>query len=402
MNYKIFALLLCSTCFLAGCKSLDDAPIDPNNPNESENPSENPPISSISVSVKNAFPNLSFTKPLDFQSPNDGTDRIFVVEQGGIIRVFPNNESQSEHSLFLNISNQLVNRDELGLLGLAFHPNYSSNGFFYLMYTPTDELAVISRFQVSSDNANVASNDSELVLLEIPQPFANHNGGQLAFGPDGFLYIASGDGGSAGDPQGNSQNLSNLLGKILRIDVDNTANGLNYDIPSDNPFITNNNARSEIYAYGLRNPWRFSFDVNTDLLWLADVGQNELEEIDIIENGGNYGWNTKEGTRCFISATCDNIGLIDPIFEYEPINNDRSITGGYVYYGDSTPSLKSLYVYGDFISGRVWALTTNLNENLSNQLLVDLGFNISSFGTDNFNELYICGFDGNIYKLIEN
>ena len=355
-----------------------------------------------SILLQNAFPNLTFSRPLDLQSPADGTDRIFVVEQGGVINVFPNNETTPESEVFLDISGNLVSRDELGLLGLAFHPNYASNGLFYVTYTPTSDVAVVSSFRVSTTDTDVAEPTSETILLRIPQPFANHNGGQLAFGADGYLYIASGDGGSGGDPQGNAQNLSNLLGAILRIDVDNSDNGLEYAIPADNPFLDNSNTRPEIYAYGLRNPWRFSFDSQTNNLWAGDVGQNELEEIDVIQSGGNYGWNTFEGTQCFNAATCDGSEFVAPVFEYNQSANDRSITGGYVYRGQSLSLLQGLYVYGDFVSGRIWGLSTNLGTNLTNQLLVDSGLPISSFGTDANNELYVCAFDGNIYKFVEN
>lgn len=371
-----------------GCNGPDDSrPIDP--------------ISENSISLQNAYPNLRFSKPLDFQSPEDDTDRIFVVEQGGTIKVFPNNETVSESTTFLDISSNLVNRDELGLLGLVFHPNYRSNGLFYVMYTSSSDLAVVSSFQVSSSNPDVADASSETILLRIPQPFTNHNGGQLAFGPDGYLYIAAGDGGSGGDPQGNAQNLTNLLGKILRIDVDRTENGLEYAIPSDNPFVSSRSSRHEIYAYGLRNPWRFSFDVQSNVLWAGDVGQNVIEEIDVIESGANYGWNTFEGTQCFNSATCDTNGFVAPVFEYDQSANDRSITGGYVYRGQTLNSLQGLYIYGDFISGKIWGLSTNLGSTLTNQLLVESRLPISSFGTDSNNELYVCAFDGAIYKFVE-
>lgn len=374
---------------LMGCNGSDDSrPVDP--------------IPEDTITLQNAYPNLSFSKPLDFQSPADGTDRIFIAEQGGTIKVFPNNTDVSEAATFLDISTNLVSRDELGLLGMAFHPDYNSNGLFYLLYTPTSELAVVSSFQVSSSNPNVADLSRETILLSIPQPFTNHNGGQLAFGPDGYLYIATGDGGSGGDPQGNAQNLTNLLGNILRIDVDRVENGLPYAIPSDNPFVTSRSARHEIYAYGLRNPWRFSFDVQTDVLWAADVGQNAIEEIDVIEKGGNYGWNTLEGTQCFNATTCDSNSFIAPVFEYDQSANDRSITGGYVYRGQRLTSLQGLYIYGDFISGRIWGLSSNLETSITNnQLLIESKLPISSFGTDSNNELYVCAFDGVIYKFVE-
>lgn len=359
------------------------------------------PIPENTITLQNAYPNLRFSKPLDLQSPADGTDRIFVVEQDGSIKVFPNNAQVSDPTTFLDISGNVISRDELGLLGMAFHPNYDSNGLFYLAYTPSAALLVVSSFQVSGSNPDTAEPSSETILLRIPQPFANHNGGQLAFGQDGYLYIATGDGGSGGDPQGNAQNLGNLLGKILRIDVNRTENGMAYGIPADNPFLNDTTARDEIYAYGLRNPWRFSFDVQTNVLWAADVGQNAIEEIDVIESGANYGWNTLEGTQCFDANNCDNTGFRAPVFEYDQSANDRSITGGYVYRGPTLAALQGRYIYGDFISGRIWALSTNLESALTNQLLVESRLPISSFGTDANEELYVCAFDGMIYKFVE-
>jgi len=357
------------------------------------------PINDNSITVVNAYPNLSFSRPLDLQSSPDNSNRIFVAEQGGVIKVFDNNSSASETSNFLDLSSTTVSSGELGLLGFAFHPDYRSNGFIYVTYTPSANVSLISRFKVSDTDANLIDVTSETILMRIEQPLTNHNGGQLAFGADGFLYIASGDGGGSGDPSGNAQNLNNLLGAILRIDVDNKDTGLNYAIPSDNPFISSNDARPEIYAYGLRNPWRFSFDTQTNNLWTGDVGQGELEEINIIEKGGNYGWNIFEGTSCFGSNNCNETATIGPVFEYGHQNNDRSVTGGYVYRGDETPSLRGYYVYGDFVSGRIWALEANGSESPNNQLLVETGLNISSFGLDANNELYICSFDGNIYRL---
>lgn len=353
------------------------------------------PITQNSIEITNAFTNLNFSSPLDLQSPQDGSNRIFVAEKGGIIRTFENNELVEETSTFLNISSRTVTTSELGLLGFAFHPDYDTNGFLYVTYTPSENLSVISRFKVSETDVNKVDEESETILLEIQQPNTNHNGGQLAFGSDGYLYIASGDGGGTGDPDGNAQNLESLLGKILRIDVNNEDAGLKYAIPSDNPFVENESARGEIYAYGLRNPWRFSFDVQTNTIWTGDVGQDELEEIDIIEKGGNYGWNILEGTSCYKNTDCDTAGLIAPIFKYGRTNNDKSITGGYVYRGTAIPELNGYYIYGDFVSGRIWALNPEGN----NQLLLETGLGISSFGTDSDNELYVCSFDGKIYRF---
>ena len=353
------------------------------------------PIPNGSIGISDAFPNLGFSRPLDLQSPADGSDRIFVAEQEGVIKVFENTTSVAETSNFLDISNNIASTGELGLLGFTFHPDYATNGFVYVMYTPSESLSVLSRFTVLQSDENTIDAASETVLLEIPQPFTNHNGGQLAFGTDGYLYIASGDGGGAGDPEGNAQNLENLLGKILRIDVDREEDGLQYAIPADNPFVGSDTYRPELFAYGLRNPWRFSIDEPTNTIWAGDVGQGETEEINRIENGGNYGWNILEGTSCYASTNCVEEGTIAPFYEYDHDANDRSVTGGYVYRGTVIPSLTGYYVYGDFISGRIWTLDPQGN----NQLLVETGLNIASFGTDANNELYVCSFDGHIYRL---
>jgi hypothetical protein len=250
------------------------------------------------------------------------------------------------------------------------------------------------------DNPDIADPSSEKIILQVAQPYSNHNGGQLQFGPDGYLYIAMGDGGGAGDPQGNAQNQSTLLGAILRLDVDTSDSGLNYSIPEDNPFAGNTEGyREEIYAYGLRNPWRFSFDNATGDLWAADVGQNAIEEIDIIEAGGNYGWNIKEGTSCYNPAVgCNSSGLIDPVFEYDH-SLGRSITGGFVYRGQNTPALTGLYIYADYISGRIWSLNYSTGAVVENKELFDTNLFISSFGIDDQNELYFLAFDGEVYAI---
>ncbi|MEM9000098.1 MAG: PQQ-dependent sugar dehydrogenase [Bacteroidota bacterium] len=384
---KLTRILLCCHLFILFSCGDDD-----NDTQENNNPD------SVAYAVVNAFPNLSFDRPLDFQSPDDGTDRVFVVEQGGTIQVFQNDATIAETTVFLDIGSSIATTaNEQGLLGLAFHPDFETNGYFYINYNPSETLSVISRFTVDDPSSNTANVASEQVLLQIPQPFNNHNGGQLAFGPDGYLYISSGDGGSGGDPQGNAQNLGNLLGTILRIDVDNVDFGLQYGIPTDNPFVDDSGALNEIYAYGLRNPWRMAFDSVTGVLWTGDVGQNEREEINTIVSGGNYGWNFFEGTDCF-TGDCDTTGLIAPIYEYDQSNGDRSVTGGVVYRGVVTTSLIGRYIYADFVSGRIWALQTDGG---MNQFLVDSNLNISSFGTDQDNELYLCAFDGNIYQLVE-
>ncbi|SIN70263.1 PQQ-dependent sugar dehydrogenase [Algoriphagus halophilus] len=368
----------------------------------SQSTSSNPSTPTGNLAVVEAFPGLSFTRPVDFQNAGDNTNRVFVVEQRGVISVFQNESTVTSKSTFLDIEAQVDDSgNEEGLLGLAFHPNYSSNGYFYVNYTASSpNRTVISRFSVSSANPNQADPSSELVLLEFEQPYSNHNGGQISFGPDGFLYIAVGDGGSGGDPKGNGQNRNTLLGTILRIDVDQTNGADNYAIPSDNPFINNNQGfREEIYAYGLRNPWRFSFDSQNGQLWVGDVGQNRYEEIDLIQKGGNYGWNTMEGFHCFNSSNCNQTGLELPVWEYDRSKGDISVTGGYVYRGPSIQELQGLYIYADYVSGRIWSLDISNPSSPVNTELFDTDFAISSFGVDQNQELYICGFDDKIYKF---
>ena len=354
--------------------------------------------------VENAFPNLSFEDPVGIHAPNDGTNRLFVIEQEGRIKVFNNDTNTSDWDMFLDITN-LVDQDggytEEGLLGLAFHPDFTDNGYFYVNYTEHNPRRnVIARYTVNSNNPNQANYNSSQIILEVGQPYTNHNGGQMEFGPnDGYLYISFGDGGSAGDPLGHGQNTTTLLGTLIRIDVDNPSNGLNYSIPSDNPFVDVIGPRPEIYAYGLRNMWRFSFDLQTGFLWGADVGQYEYEEINIIESGGNYGWNIMEGTSCYDSPSCNEDGLELPIWEYELyVNGVCSITGGYVYRGPTLWNLTGKYIYGDWCTGDIWALEYSEDGNHVNEHLMVSGINITSFGVDQYNELLICA-NSNIYKL---
>ncbi len=353
------------------------------------------------VSLEAAFPNLNFTRPVDLQHPNDDLNRLFVLEQQGMIYTFDNNREVNIKNVFLDIREWVNDSgNEQGLLGLAFHPDYQDNGYFYVDYTAANpNRTVISRYQVSTSNPDSAVKNSEFVILEVNQPYSNHNAGQIVFGLDGYLYITFGDGGSAGDPQGNGQNLETLLGSILRIDVNQIRAGLNYGIPADNPFVANlRGFREEIYAYGLRNPWRISFDPETQWLWAADVGQNVYEEIDIIEKGKNYGWNIMEGFHCYNAASCDTTDLIMPVWEYSH-SVGQSIIGGYVYRGSNVPELTGKYIYADYVSGRIWTLEYDGIEKPVNLLLNDTDLNISSFGVDQNNELYICAFDGKIYKF---
>ena len=348
-----------------------------------------------------AFPNLSFNRPVDFQHPNDNSNRIFVLEQEGIITVFENQPAVATKSTFLDIRGKVNDSgNEEGLLGLAFHPDYKTNGLFYVNYTASGpRRTVISRFHVSQDPLK-ADPASEVVILTYEQPYSNHNGGQVSFGPDGYLYIAAGDGGSGGDPKNNGQNRSALLGKILRIDVNKQEDNKHYGIPPDNPFANNSNGyRKEIYAFGLRNPWRFSFDSETSELWTGDVGQNDYEEIDIIEKGGNYGWKIMEGKHCFEpSADCNRDNLKSPIHEYGR-GQGISVTGGFVYRGAALPELVGKYIFADYGSGRVWALSAKDKSNPVNTELMKIDFNISSFGIDSHEEIYMCAFDGKIYRI---
>ena len=359
------------------------------------------------LSIENAFPDLSFQDPVGIYHAGDESNRIFVLEQEGRIKVFENDPAASSAQMFLDITS-IVDQDggytEEGLLGLAFHPNYSENGYFYVNYTEHNPRRnVIARYTVSANNPNQANYGSSEIILEVNQPYTNHNGGQMEFGPDDYLYIIFGDGGSAGDPQGHGQNLSTLLGSLIRIDVDNPSDGLNYGIPSDNPFTEVLSARDEIYAYGLRNMWRFSFDLETGFLWGADVGQNAYDEIDIIHPGLNYGWNTMEGNHCYpIGSDCDSEGLELPIWEYELyVDGVCSITGGYVYRGSRLFDLVGKYIYGDWCTGDIWALTYSEDGDHINEDLLRSDINITSFGVDENDELLFCG-GSSIYKLTSN
>lgn len=350
-----------------------------------------------------AFPQLTFLQPTDLQHPKDGSDRLFVVTQKGIIYVFNNDSTATEKKVFLDIQDKIVYGGEMGLLGMTFDPNYKQNGYFYINYTaPSTLRTVIARYSVSKTDPEKADKNSQTIILEVIQPFENHNAGQLAFGPDGYLYIGLGDGGSGGDPYNNGQRNSELLGKMLRIDVSKPSGDKNYSIPPDNPFIGNTQGyREEIYASGLRNPWRYSFDPVTKWLWVADVGQNKWEEIDIVHKGKNYGWRVMEGFHCFNpSSNCDTTGLTPPIWEYgHDDQGGYSITGGYVYRGNRLPELYEKYIYADFVSGRIWALTYDGQNPAENFLILNSGKTISTFGIDKNNELYILSFDGKIYRF---
>jgi len=348
------------------------------------------PIPSHSSIALQAIVKHRFSKPLYLTVSPDDTNRLFVVEQDGRIlmvkgeRVLP--------TPFLDISKKLSTGGERGLLGLAFHPHFSSNGRLFVNYTRAqDRATVIAEYHASSNRNQVTLDES--VLLVIPQPYGNHNGGMIAFGPDHYLYIGMGDGGSGGDPENYAQNRNELLGKFLRIDVDQHPP---YGIPPDNPFVKEH-GRPEIFAWGLRNPWRFSFDRETGNLWAGDVGQNAWEEIDVITNGKNYGWRLLEGTHCFNPKThCRQVPhLVDPVTEYAHEQGRCSVTGGYVYRGKKIPNLVGTYVFGDFCSGEIWGY-----RNGERQILQSTDLQISSFGEDRDGELYVVGYGGDIFRMV--
>lgn len=332
-----------------------------------------------------------------------GDERMFLVIQSGIIRIM-SLDGEVADTPFLDIRQQVQSGGERGLLGLAFHPNYTDNGQFFLNYTRSGGASIISRWSVSDEDPNVADMDSEEVLLTIPQPFANHNGGDIRFGPDGLLYIGMGDGGSGGDPQDFGQDSLSLLGKMLRINVDGESG---YTIPQDNPFVGNPDVLDEIWALGLRNPWRFSFDASTGDLWIADVGQNAIEEINMAPAGStggeNYGWRCYEGTDIFNDEDClsaDNYTF--PVFEYNHSQGDRSITGGFVYRGEDFPALQGVYIFADFVSSRYFRLVGE-QDDYSSEIINTSGVGAggpSTFGEDFRGELYSASyFNGAVFRI---
>ena len=347
-----------------------------------------------------AFAHLDFRGLTNLTQPAAGNDRLFVTEQSGRVLAFANDEKTREAQVFLDIQDRVSDRgSEEGLLGLAFDPAYHENGYFYVYYSASGpRRSVVSRFHATAERQQ-ADPASELVIMEIDQPFSNHNGGQLAFGLDGFLYVGLGDGGSAGDPMRHGRNKGTLLGSILRIDVSRSIAEAPYAIPPDNPFVEEPGSRPEIWAYGLRNPWRFTFDRETGRLWAGDVGQNSVEEVDVVERGGDYGWNRLEGSQCFSPADCDPTGTVLPVWEY-PTRGNCSVIGGYVYRGRGIPSLTGAYVFGDFCSGRIWALRYDGQEVKEHLLLADTSLQIVSFGQDRDGALYVLSQNSGIYRLI--
>ncbi|HXN51994.1 MAG TPA: PQQ-dependent sugar dehydrogenase [Candidatus Acidoferrum sp.] len=359
-----------------------------------------PPPATLQVELVPVASGL--TTPLDIQQAGDASGRLFVVEQEGRIKIIQN--ANVLGTPYLDISSSIVSGGETGLLGLAFHPSFSTNGCIYVNYTSTRNgklQTFISEFHAASAAANTVNPTSEQNLFTVDQPEANHNGGGLAFGNDGFLYIGLGDGGGAGDQHGtigNAQDLTTRLGKMLRISV--TCNGT-LTVPSDNPFFTNATAAKEIWLYGLRNPFRFSIDHTTGNLWIGDVGQDSFEEVDMVtpkQGGSNMGWRCKEGTHNFnFTANCQTATFLDPIFDYDHSQGDDTVIGGYVYHGTNITGLAGNYIFGDFISGRIWSLAQNAQGQWVRTFLVNSGANnLAGFGQDASGELYVAQYGSGV------
>ena len=359
------------------------------------------------VKVKTEVVAEGLVSPVYVTAAPGDSNRLFVVEQGGTIMIIEDGALLSQP--FLDISDRVVTGGERGLLSMAFDPDYGENGRFYLNYTGSANATFISRFVVKGNKPNVAKKKSEKVILKIAQPYTNHNGGQLQFGPDGYLYIGMGDGGSGGDPLNHGQDLTTRLGAMLRIDVKE----LPYTIPSTNPFVNPVNsgviAHPEIWAYGLRNPWRFSFDRETGDLYIADVGQGTYEEINFQPaksgSGWNYGWNIREGAHLYKRQGRSTAGLVDPIHEYQHVNGNCYVTGGYVYRGEAIKKLRGTYFFADYCSGRIWTFKyTGGNKTSFKDRTNELGgpFKfIVSFGEDAEGELYFCTLGGTVYKIVK-
>lgn len=371
-----------------------------------------PPPAELKLGVTRAFPGLTFSSPLAMlQAPGDA-QRWFVAERDGVVRVFENTDTAATSEVFIDISARVTSGGETGLLGMAFHADFPADPRVYLSYT-ADAAGLESRISEFSTNDGGTTLDpsTERVLLAVNQPERNHNGGGINFGPDGFLYVGLGDGGGEGDDHGstgNGQNLHTLLGKMLRIDVDDAAPGFNYAIPADNPFAgnalcghggTGTQNCPEIFAYGFRNPWRWSFDLDTGDLWVGDVGQDDWEEIDKVTSGGNFGWRCREGAHEFNSACGPAVDLLAPVAEYDH-SAGVSVIGGYVYRGSAIADLVGRYVFGD-LNGRIWDIASDAQPTLQVKASdgFDTGLQISSFAQDANGELYVVDLGGTLYRL---
>jgi glucose/arabinose dehydrogenase len=349
-------------------------------------------------------PNTTYTKPVAIVNAGDGSGRLFIVEQGGRIKIIDGGTLVS--TPFLDIHTQVSTGSEQGLLGLAFHPSYETNGQFFIYFTDKAGVINIVRYLVDPMNANRALTTG-VTIMRIGHPYSNHNGGTLAFGPDGYLYIGTGDGGSAGDPGNRAQSTNYALGKMLRIDVDHTSGSLQYRNPSTNPYV-GRSGDDRIFARGLRNPWKYSFDRLTGDLWIGDVGQNRYEEIDRATKssgggrGRNYGWRVMEGRACYNpSSGCNTSGKSSPIAVYTH-GNGCSVTGGYVYRGTKYPAMTNAYLLSDFCSGRIWALVANGSSSQTPRLVYSTGLNISTFGEGEDGTLYVANLTGSggIYEVV--
>lgn len=400
-NLALALVVLVSTCALAFQSTSNAEPAGAKANLETFNLTNNPTAAADLPALAISSPISGFSQPVGITHAGDGSGRIFVVEQGGRIRIIK--DGALLPTPFLDISGRISTGGERGLLGLAFAPNYEGYGRFYVNYTNTAGNTVIARYSRSSVNADLADAASEQIVITIAQPFSNHNGGQLAFDKsDGFLYIGMGDGGSGGDPGNRAQNPNELLGKILRLNVEN---GLpeTYTVPNSNPFVGRTGFRPEIWALGLRNPWRFSFDGLTGDLIIADVGQGAWEEVNfqpaLSPGSENYGWRIMEGSHCFNPPGCSTFGLVVPVAEYSH-SFGCSVTGGYVYRGGAFPRMQGIYFYGDFCSGRIWGLSGGPGA-WQNDLLLDTNLSISTFGEDEAGNLYVANYDGTIYTLVD-
>lgn len=354
------------------------------------------------ITLERAYPGLTFSQPVALVHPPGDDSRWFVLEKAGRLYMFANNASAATATLSADLAARVDAAGEGGLLGMAFHPSFSGSGDVFLSYTSPDPsvpfVSRISRFTMNM--GGIIDTTAESVVLSVDQPFTNHNGGHIAFGPDGFLYIGMGDGGGGGDPGGNGQDTTTLLGAMLRIDVDNKDPGLEYAVPIDNPFFGSGTDAGEIFAWGFRNPWRWSFDRGSGDLWLGDVGQGSWEEVDLVVSGGNYGWNVEEGNHCYPpGSVCDDAGLTDPVAEYDH-SEGRSITGGYVYRGTALADRQGTYFFGDYVNGRLWGIDTSLSQP-DVVLLEETGLNIASFAEDSDGELYLIDFSGGgIHRIV--
>ncbi|HEY6569990.1 MAG TPA: PQQ-dependent sugar dehydrogenase [Candidatus Limnocylindrales bacterium] len=337
--------------------------------------------------------------PVLFTSAHDGTGRMFIVEQTGAIRVFDNGSVLPGN--LLNLAGSISHGDEQGLLGLAFHPNFENNRKFYVNYTNRGGDTLVREYKTSTSNPNRVQSGSGRTILKVHQPYSNHNGGNLAFGPGGYLYIGLGDGGDAGDPGRRAQDKNSLLGKMLRIDVDSRSGNKAYGIPKSNPYV-GEKGKNEIFQRGLRNPWRYSFDRSNGNLWIGDVGQGGYEEIDRTTsgNGTNWGWRVMEGYKCYSpSSGCNKDGKKKPVAVYSHANGRCAVTGGYVYRGSNIPALRGWYVFGDYCSGEIWAVSSTASDHKSKILLRDSNASISSFGENAGGELFVVGRGGTIYRI---